>query len=125
MRSADQVYSLLRHSKYCQIPLSCFVAACYILAAICVFVLTLVFRSNEVFAESQESMYLLSKNELIDGLLYLPAAVLGTLYLVQIRSLFMAFEDPFSQESVALLTENHSGGVCYQGTALQLDSATQ
>lgn len=48
-------------------------------------------------------MYLMSKNEYIDSLIYVPAAVHGLLYLMQVRSLIHLIDDPFRAESAALL----------------------
>ena len=79
-----------------------------------VVIYALLFQSNEVFAESSESMYLVSKNEYIDALVYVPAALHGLLYLVQVKTIVNSIIfDPFRSESTALLVNNRQGYIGY------------
>ena len=66
----------------------------YIWTALVVFIYAIFWQSNEVFEESSESLYLYSKNEYLDSMVYFPAAILGALYLFQVRTLLHNFEDP-------------------------------
>ena len=79
------------------------VAVTYIVNFFAVLTYALVFQSNEVFSESAESMYLLSKNEYLDALLYLPSACHSLLFLLQVRSLNSSINRCFAKERGSLL----------------------
>lgn len=106
--TTDKIYSLICSGRNLQVPISCFVAGTYVLGAVAYFVYSLLLQDFE----DQEGEWR-SKS-----LVYLPAGALGALFLIQMRSLMLSFEDPYARETTSLLSCSRRR-IAYQGTSFQ------
>ena len=82
-RGADTIYSLICSGRYLEVPVSCFVAGVYVVGSVCFFVYALLIEEWEDKEDEWRSK----------SLVYLPAGVLGALFLIQMRSLMQSFDD--------------------------------
>ena len=110
----DKIYSLVCTGRYLQVPISCFVAGTYMIGAVVVFFYSLLIQDWEAQADEWRSK----------ALVYLPAGVMGGLFLLQLRSLMKTFEDPFIGETASLLSGARRR-FAYQGSSFQLPQQYQ
>ena len=95
--------------RYLEVPVACFVAGAYILGSSAFFVYSLLIQDWEDKEDEWRSK----------SLVYIPAGVLGALFLIQMRSLIRSFEDPYSASERTSLLSFKGRRFAYQGTGFQ------